>query len=113
MYEINYLDWVIKDIEKLDKSIQIKVFKKLIQISENPIIGKDLWNKNWLNLVGYKKVYIDNKKIRIIYKIIDEKIEILVIAIWKREIWKYIILLLEDIKIFKNLFFRIYYNIIL
>jgi mRNA-degrading endonuclease RelE of RelBE toxin-antitoxin system len=36
-------------------------------------------------LVWYKKVYVNNKKIRIIYKVIDEKIEVLVIAIWKRE----------------------------
>ena len=32
-----------------------------------------------------KEIYVDKKKIRIVYKVIDDKIEILIIAIWKRE----------------------------
>lgn len=78
---IKISDDALKDLKKIDKSIQIQVFKKLKKISENPEIWENLsWNLTWL-----KKVYVNNKKIRIVYKIIDDKIEILIIAIWKRE----------------------------
>ncbi len=56
------------------------MFKKIEQIAINPNIGKDLGNKANLNLSGYKKVYVENKKIRIVYKIIDEKIEIFIVV---------------------------------
>lgn len=85
MYKIIFLDEVIKDLDKIDKSIKNHIFKKLQQLAVNPQIWKDLWNKNNLNLSWCKKIYVYSKKIRIVYKIIDEKIEILVIAIWKRE----------------------------
>ena len=81
MYKIDFLPEARIDTKKLDKTVQSQIFKKLQKISKNPKIWKDLsWNLTW-----YKKVYVDKKKIRIIYKVIDDKIEILVIAIWKRE----------------------------
>ena len=81
MYKIKFLEEAKKDIKKLDKAIQNQVLKKLQKISDNP----EIWNNLTWELVWYKKVYVNNKKIRIVYKIIDEKIEILIIAIWKRE----------------------------
>ena len=81
MYKLNFLEKAKKDIKKLDKSIQVQIIKKLEKISINPEIWDNLsWNLSWL-----KKVYVNNKKIRIVYKIIDDKIEILIIVIWKRE----------------------------
>ena len=81
MYKLNFLEKAKKDIKKLDKSVQVQIIKKLEKISINPEIWDNLsWNLSWL-----KKVYVNNKKIRIVYKIIDDKIEILIIVIWKRE----------------------------
>jgi len=97
MYKIKFNELVDLDLSKLDNSVKIKVLKKLQKISENPEIWKNLWNKLGLNLSWYKKTYVDNKKIRIVYKIIDDKIEILIIAIWKR----------EDKKVYKKAFRRI------
>lgn len=85
MYKIVFLKEVDKDLLSLDYSLKIEIFKKLKQISQFPEIWKNLWNKMWLNLSWYKKVYVNSKKVWIVYKIIDEKIEILIIAIWKRE----------------------------
>ncbi|MDD5770538.1 MAG: type II toxin-antitoxin system RelE/ParE family toxin [Candidatus Gracilibacteria bacterium] len=81
MYKINYLAEARIEFKKLDKSIQEQVFKKLLKISENPEIGDNLSG----NLAGYKKVYVYHKQIRIVYRIIEDKIEVLVIAIGKRE----------------------------
>lgn len=81
MYKIKYNIHVEKDLSKIDQSIRKQIFNKIEKISENPNIWKHLiWNLSWL-----KKVYVANKKIRIIYKIIENKIEILIVAIWKRE----------------------------
>ncbi len=81
MYKIKYKKEVENDLNKLDKSIRSQVFNKIEKISQNPKIWINLnWELSW-----YKKVYISKKKIRIIYKIIENRIEILIIAIWKRE----------------------------
>jgi len=37
-----------------------------------------------MDLSGYKKVYFDNKKARIVYKIIEEKVIIFIVAVGKR-----------------------------
>lgn len=60
------------------------VFKKLKKIAQNPIIGIDLGNKAKMNLTGYKKVYVDKKKVRIVYKIVEDKVVVYVIAVGKR-----------------------------
>lgn len=81
MYKINFVPEARIDIKKLDKTIQIEVSKKLLKISKNP----EIWvNLSW-NLAWCKKLYVANKKIRIVYKINKTEIEVLVIAIWKRE----------------------------
>jgi hypothetical protein len=38
-----------------------------------------------LNLTGYRKIYVDNKRVRIVYKIINNTIKVFVIAIGKRD----------------------------
>jgi mRNA interferase RelE/StbE len=85
MYSITYHEDVKSDFKELGHSKTLLVLKKLKKISQNPEIGQDLGNKANMNLSGYKKVYVDNKKIRIVYKIIDDKIEIFVIAVGKRD----------------------------
>ncbi len=85
MYKIVFLPEVDGDISKLDVWVKMKVFKKLQQIALSPELWKDLWNKMWMDLSWLKKVYVDNKKIRIVYKVIKNEITILVVSIWKRE----------------------------
>ena len=69
----------------LNNSVKKLFAKKLSQIIKNPEIGKDLGNKNNLNLSGLKKVYFDNKKYRIVYEIKENEIIIYIIAIGKRD----------------------------
>lgn len=85
MYNIEYHPALEQDLKELGHSTTQLVFKKLKKIAQNPIIGIDLGNKANMNLSGYKKVYVDKKRVRIVYKIVDEKIVIYVIAVGKRD----------------------------
>lgn len=97
MYKIEFLPEVNNDLEKFDYSVKIKIFKKLELIAQNPEIWKDLWNKLWFDLSWLKKMYVDNKKIRIVYKVTHYEIKVLIISIWKR----------ENEKVYKEAFKRI------
>ncbi|WP_294956260.1 type II toxin-antitoxin system RelE/ParE family toxin [Sulfurovum sp.] len=55
------------------------------QLLNNPEIGKDLGNKNNLELAGLKKVYFDNKRYRIVYEVKEKEILIHIIAVGKRD----------------------------
>ncbi len=85
MYNITYHEEVQNDFKKLGNSTTILVLKKIEQIAKNPIIGDNLGNKVNNMLSGLKKVYVDKKRVRIVYKIIDNKVEIFIIAVGKRE----------------------------
>jgi len=85
MYNFKFHPDAKKELKKLNNAIQILFTKKLKQIINSPEIGLDLGNKNNLNLTGFKKVYFNNKKHRIVYEIIQNEILIHIIAIGKRE----------------------------
>ena len=90
MYSYKFYKEAEKDLDKLNNSVKILFAEKLSQIVKNPDIGKDLGNKNNLNLAGLKKVYFDNKKYRIVYKV--KEMFIYIIAIGKR----------DDMKVYKQ-----------
>jgi len=85
MYTIEYHEDVKDDLKKLGHSTTLLVLKKIKKIAQNPIIGDTLGNKADTNLSGYRKVYVDNKRVRIVYRIIDEKIEVFIVAVGKRD----------------------------
>lgn len=85
MYAIEFHEDVKKDLKELGHSTTALVLKKLIKIANNPLIGDDLGNRANNDLAGFRKTYVDNKKVRIVYKIIEEKIEVFVVAIGKRD----------------------------
>ena len=85
MYEIKYHPLIEKDLQQLNNSIRIEVFKKIKKIQQSPELGLDLGNKNGLNLTGLKKMYVAKKKIRIVYEIIETIVVIKVLAVGKRE----------------------------
>ena len=85
MYNFKFHPDAKKELKKLNNAVQILFTKKLKQIINSPEIGLDLGNKNNLNLSGFKKVYFNNRKHRIVYEIIENEILIHVIAVGKRE----------------------------
>ena len=97
MYKIKFHKKIEKDLKKIGNSVLILFQKKLKQIEHSPELGKDLWNKNGIDLTWYKKIYFSSKKYRIIYKIEEKEIKIYVVSVWKR----------ENMKVYKDAFKRI------
>ncbi len=85
IYRVDFHEDIDKDFKELGHRVTELVYKKLKKLAQNPNIGDALGNKANLNLSGLKKVYVDNKKIRIVYRIVEKKIEIFVVAVGKRD----------------------------
>jgi mRNA interferase RelE/StbE len=79
MYEIVFEKRALKFFEKLDKSVQNKLGKKIEQLKQNPKFGVPLV----ANLSGLWKLRAE--KYRIIYKIINDKLIILILDIGHRK----------------------------
>ncbi|MDD2973897.1 MAG: hypothetical protein PHZ10_02230 [Aliarcobacter cryaerophilus] len=97
MYSLKLHDKVYDDLKVLDNALVIKVFKKLKQIQQSPQIGENLGNKNGMNLSGFKKVYIDKKRVRIVFEVQDDILTIYAIAIGQR----------DDMEVYKKAFDRL------
>ncbi len=74
-----------REISELDNRQKFLVLKQIKKLSLTPGNGKKLGNKQGLDLSGYRKMYVDRKKIRIVYKIVEEKILVQVVAVGKRD----------------------------
>lgn len=97
MYSLKLHDKVYDDLKVLDNSLVIKVFKKLKQIQQSPQIGENLGNKNGMNLSGFKKVYIDKKRVRIVFEVQDDILTVYTIAVGQR----------DDMEVYKKAFDRL------
>jgi len=84
-YKLIFKDGVEKDLSKLSAHQEMIVFRQFIKIQNSPQLGTPLGNRAGYNLNGCKKIYVDKKKIRIVYRVIDDKIIVEVIAVGKRD----------------------------
>lgn len=73
------------DFRHLDGSLRISVAKQLRKLETAPLLGEHLGNRAGLNLTGYYKLYAAQKSIRIVYRIIEQKVMVEVVAVGKRE----------------------------
>mgnify|MGYP000918073613 CR=1 FL=1 len=71
------------DFKALDGRQKVLVAKQLTKLERDPYVGRHLGNKMGMDLTGYYKLYADGKRIRIVYSIVDDFIE--VVAIGERE----------------------------
>ncbi len=85
IYKLELLVEADDDISKFSNREKILIYKQFKKIIKSPELGKILGNKNGYNLSGCRKMYADGKKIRIVYRIIEDKIIIEVVAIGKRD----------------------------
>jgi mRNA interferase RelE/StbE len=83
-YSLDIKDGVQDDLREISNSQRILVYKQLNKILKSPELGKLLGNKSGYDLSGCRKMYADSKRIRIVYKIIEDKIIIEVVAVGKR-----------------------------
>jgi len=84
-YEVVLKEEAEKELSELSGRERILVFKQLKKISISPELGKALGNKQGYDLSGYRKMYADKKRIRIVYRIFEDLIIVEVVAIGKRD----------------------------
>ena len=76
---------VKEDLLELSYAQRLLVLKQFTKLENSPELGKSLGNKAGYNLSGCRKMYVDKKKIRIVYRIIDDEIVVEVIVVGKRD----------------------------
>jgi len=85
IYKVLFHPDAAEEVARLDNRVKLLVLKQIKKLSITPGLGSELGNRHGINLSGYRKLYADKKKIRIVYKIVDEKVLVQIIAIGKRE----------------------------
>jgi mRNA interferase RelE/StbE len=84
-YRILFHPEAKKELDFLDGSTRLLVLKQINKLTISPELGDALGNIAGMDLSGYRKMYVNKKKIRIVYKIIEKRIEVFIIAISNRE----------------------------
>lgn len=84
-YKLTFKEGVVDDLSKLSHAQEMLVLKQFKKLENSPQLGQPLGNKAGYNLSGCRKLYVDKKKIRIVYRIIDEGIVVEVIVVGKRD----------------------------
>ena len=89
-WKLEFLPEAVKDLKKLDKSQQILVLKAIKKVQTNPLpqyeggYGKPLGNKGGTSLAGFLKIKLRDAGIRIVYKLIRTKTQMLIVVIGAR-----------------------------
>lgn len=84
-YKIVFHPEAAKDIAILDNRVRLLVLKQIKKLSSAPGLGKILGCKRGMDLSKYRKLYADRKKIRIVYKIENELLQVQVVAVGVRD----------------------------
>lgn len=84
-YKIVLKEEADDDLSDLSHSQKLLIFKQFKKLEKSPELGILLGKKSGYDLTGYRKMYADKKQLRIVYQIIDDIIEVEVIAIGKRD----------------------------
>jgi len=84
-YKVEFTESAVDDFNKLDGSIKKLVAKQLKALETNPHKGEVLGNKAGIDLTGYYKLYMHKKQVRIVYKVVNDKLVVLVVGIGKRD----------------------------
>jgi mRNA interferase RelE/StbE len=73
-----------RDFASLDGSLKKLARKKLSKLEVNPHIGEELKNRYGCDLRGYYKLYFHGTRYRIVYRIEDDVLLVVVIGIGQR-----------------------------
>ena len=89
-WKVEYLPEAVKDLKDLGGNQRIQVLKSIKKVQTNPLpvneggYGKPLGNKNGSNLSGFLKIKLRDAGIRVVYRIVRTKTQMLVIVIGAR-----------------------------
>lgn len=90
-WNVKYLPEALEDFKKLDGNQKILIRKAIQKVCQNPLpvaeggYGKPLGNKGGNNLSGYLKIKLRGAGLRIVYQLIRQGDNMLVIVIGARE----------------------------
>ena len=84
-YKLLFKEGIEQDLSKLSHAQKLLVFKQFKKLEKSPELGQLLGKKAGYDLSGCRKLYVDKKKIRILYQIIHDEIIVEVIAVGKRD----------------------------
>jgi mRNA interferase RelE/StbE len=90
MWKVEYLRESLEDIKRLDQSQRVQVIKAIGKASENPLpraeggYGKPLSNKGGTNLAGYCKIKLVKLGLRVVYKVVRERLVMIIIVVSAR-----------------------------
>lgn len=83
--EVKLHPLALAELQSLDGRLRLLVAKQLLKLQGNPLAGKELGNRAGMDLAGYRKLYLDNRRIRIVYQYRQEIVIVFVLSIGKRE----------------------------
>lgn len=84
-YALKFHPEAQEEFLELDYGVRTRVAKQLVKIGTHPELGESLGNKNGIDLSGFRKMYAEKKRIRIVYEVIEEEILIHIMAIGERD----------------------------
>lgn len=80
-YKLEFVESALKEWEKLDSAVREQFKKKLAERLESPIILSARLN----GMADCYKIKLKSSGYRLVYKVLDLKIVVLVVAVGKRE----------------------------
>lgn len=90
-WEVRYLPEALDDLQALDGSQRILVKKAIEKVRTNPLLdteggyGKQLGNRDNMQLAGFLKVKLRGAGLRIVYQLIREEDHMVLIVIGARK----------------------------
>lgn len=84
-YNVRLIPSAQKDFKKLDGREKLLVAKQLKKLTSTPFTGEALGRRAGIDLTGYYKLYVDRKRLRIVYRCIGDELAVEIIAIGHRE----------------------------
>lgn len=90
-WTVQYLPEAVEDFRGLDRSQQILIRKAVAKLARNPLseteggYGKWLGNRDKTKLAGFLKVKLRGAGLRIVYKLIRQEGQVLLVVIGVRE----------------------------
>lgn len=84
-YNVRLIPSAQKDFKKLDGREKLLVAKQLKKLTSAPFTGEALGWRAGIDLTGYYKLYVDRKRLRIVYRCVGDKLVVEIIAIGSRK----------------------------
>ncbi|OHE66116.1 MAG: hypothetical protein A2001_11600 [Treponema sp. GWC1_61_84] len=83
-YRILFHPAALREFRSLDGGVRALVAKQIAKLELYPYLGDPLGNKHGYDLTGYRKMYADRKRIRIVYSIVEDLVLVKIIAVGRR-----------------------------